>query len=116
MRTARHPSTPTDTLTFLAGDPDPDVRWRVAGNPTTPTQVVRALASDPDPSVSHAATTIGRTHCLHRYTTTLTEPERAQALLLIEAGFPGWDTDLAAVVDTPRAMTVTPAARPSQHR
>jgi len=109
---ARHPNTAPDTLTRLAADTDRSVRWRVAEHPNTPTHTIRALATDTSHYVAHAASTCGRANCLTRYANTLPEPDRSHALLLVEAGFPGWPDQLATVLTSQRHIsTPTMAGR-----
>ena len=102
-----NPNTSPAILDVLAADDSPKLRACVARNPHTPTTTVHDLTTDPVPEVAHAATTTGRANCLHRYANTLPEPDRSHALLLVEAGFPGWPDQLATVLDTQRTITIT---------
>jgi len=108
---ATNPNTPPDTLTILADDTNECVRRNVADNPNTPTGAIHSLATDPDSYAADAAATSGRINCLHRYTNTLPEPARTHARLLIEAGFPGWPDDLAALLTNQHTITVTANTR-----
>ncbi|WP_330300065.1 hypothetical protein [Streptomyces sp. NBC_00503] len=48
---AGNPSLPPDVVVLLAGDPDPEVRERIAHRPDLGAAELRALAVDPDPKV-----------------------------------------------------------------
>lgn len=53
--TAANPTTPPETLEFLAERGGVGMRRRVAGNPATPSGTLRILADDEDPHVRQVA-------------------------------------------------------------
>ena len=104
---ARNRNTPAATLIALAAHTNEHVRREVARNPNTPIDTIRALATDTNPLVAEAAGRTGRVNCLNRYANTLPEPGHTHALLLVEAGFPGWPEQLATVLRIQSPITVT---------
>ena len=48
MLVGSNPSTPADTLMFLAQHPDSNVRWAATSNESTPSETLAVLAQHPD--------------------------------------------------------------------
>jgi len=100
---AYHHDTRPTLLAKLAADPSAIVRHAVARNPNTPASTVRTLCHDSDTDVALAAADTGRMNSLRRHATTLPEPARSHALLLVNDGFPGWESDLDRILNTATA-------------
>jgi len=101
---------PEELILTLSKHRSYHVRAAIARNWSTPEHVLRRLAQSRVPAVALRAEET-RPSRLHRYANTLPEPQRTHALLLIDAGFPGWSSDLATTMSTPPATDTTGTPR-----